>query len=105
MEMTKKEYIQRLKKELDTIELRYQGLLNENSMIGEDFRSQARENRFVAEGLEERIEDLKAEIKNLNGQNEELQLSLVVKDREIETFQMQCEEYLTYFDEMRTDRD
>ena len=105
MEMTKKEYIQRLKKELDTIELRYQGLLNENSMIGEDFRSQARENRFVAEGLEERIEDLKAEIKSLNGQNEELQLSLVVKDREIETYQMQCEEYLTYFDEMRTLRD
>ena len=46
--------------ELDTIELRYQGLLNENSMIGEDFRSQARENRFVCEGLEERIDDLKA---------------------------------------------
>ena len=77
MEMTKKEYIQRLKKELDTIELRYQGLLNENSMIGEDFRSQARENRFVCEGLEERIEDLKAEIKNLNAQNEDAELRVV----------------------------
>ena len=30
---------------------------------------------------------------------------MVVKDREIETYQMQCEEYLTYFDEMRTLRD
>jgi len=29
MEMTKKEYINKLKKELDTIELRYQHLLNE----------------------------------------------------------------------------
>jgi len=41
MEMTKKEYIGKLKKELDTIEIRYQHLLNENSMIGEDFRSRA----------------------------------------------------------------
>ena len=46
MEMTKKEYIDKLKKELDTIEIRYQHLLNENCMIGEDFRSQARENKL-----------------------------------------------------------
>ena len=74
-------------------------------MIGEDFRSQARENRFVCEGLEERIEDLKAEIKNLNLQNEESELKLVLKDRELETYMMQCEEYLTLFDDMRTNRD
>ena len=39
MEMTKKEYINKLKKELDTVETRYQHLINENAMIGEDFRS------------------------------------------------------------------
>lgn len=65
MEMTKKEYIQRLKKELDTIELRYQHLLNENIMIGEDFRSRARENLLYATSLEQRIEDLEQTIKDL----------------------------------------
>lgn len=58
MEMTKKEYIDRLKKELDTIELRYQHLLNENCMIGEDFSSRARENLEFARRLEQRNEQL-----------------------------------------------
>lgn len=53
MEMTKKEYISKLKKELDTIEQRYQHLLNENSMIGEDFRSRALNNLHYAKSLEE----------------------------------------------------
>ena len=53
MEMTKKEYIGRLKKELDTIELRYQHLLSENVMIGEDFRSQAHGNLLAARELNE----------------------------------------------------
>ena len=48
MEMTKKEYIKKLKKELDTIEQRYQHLLNENAMIGEDFRSRALANIVYA---------------------------------------------------------
>ena len=37
MENTKKEYIEKLKKELSTIEQRYQHLINEQIMIGEDF--------------------------------------------------------------------
>ena len=62
MEMTKKEYINKLKKELDTIEQRYQHLLNENAMIGEDFRSRALANIVYAQGLEQQIEELKGEI-------------------------------------------
>lgn len=58
MEMTKKEYITKLKKELDTIEQRYQHLLNENCMIGEDFRSRAADNLHYARGLEQRIDGL-----------------------------------------------
>ncbi len=63
MEMTKKEYISKLKKELDTIELRYQHLLNENSMIGEDFRSQALNNLHFAKSLEDEIQKMKDLIK------------------------------------------
>lgn len=41
MDSTKKEYIEKLKMELNVIENRYQALLNDNCMIGEDFRSRA----------------------------------------------------------------
>ena len=78
MEMTKKEYIQRLKKELDTIELRYQHLLQENSMIGEDFRSRASENLIYARDLEQRIEILQEEIKELKQKNDDKELELVI---------------------------
>ena len=61
--MTKKEYIEKLKKELDTIEVRYQHLLNENCMIGEDFRSQARENKLYSDSLLEQIRQLGEEMK------------------------------------------
>ena len=105
MEMTKKEYITKLKKELDTVELRYQHLLNENSMIGEDFRSQASKNLLYAKTLESRIEDLQDQIKSLNKTLDQKDLELVILGRESETFQMQGEETLTYYDKMRDNRD
>lgn len=48
------------------IEQRYQHLLNENCMIGEDFRSQAAENKYYSHSLEQRIEGLQNDIKKLN---------------------------------------
>ena len=57
--------IDKLKKELDTIEIRYQHLLNENCMIGEDFRSQARENKLYSDELNEEIKRLNNEIKKM----------------------------------------
>ena len=102
MEMTKKEYIQRLKKELDTIELRYQHLLQENSMIGEDFRSQAAENLIHARDLEQRIEILNEEIRVLKSKLDDKELELVVQGRLKECLMMESEEILTHYDEMRT---
>ena len=86
MEMTKKEYINKLKKELDTIELRYQHLLNENTMIGEDFRSRAHTNLIQCSELEQQIEELKAEIRNKEKE---------VEDKDIEMLQLErkCESY------------
>ena len=66
VEKTKNEHIAKLKIELGTIESRYTGLLNENCMIGEDFRSQAQENRFFCFDLERRIEELEGDVKTLN---------------------------------------
>jgi hypothetical protein len=39
MELTKKEYIEKLKEELEVIEKRYVHLINANAMLGEDYRS------------------------------------------------------------------
>jgi hypothetical protein len=39
MELTKKEYIDKLKEELEVIEKRYIHLINANAMLGEDYRS------------------------------------------------------------------
>ena len=86
MEMTKKEYIGRLKKELDTIELRYQALLNENCMIGEDFRSQALMNRLHSEQLEQQIADLNEKIKKMQGSVDEKDFEFTIQGRESESF-------------------
>ena len=86
MEMTKKEYINKLKKELDTIELRYQHLLNENAMIGEDFRSRAMANLVYANKLEQEIEDLKAEIKTKEAAADAKEIELTVMERQNENF-------------------
>jgi hypothetical protein len=44
IEQTKKEYIDKLKKELDGVEERYMKLINQNCMVGEDYRSLAYRN-------------------------------------------------------------
>ena len=40
-EKAKKEYVDKLKHELDTVEARFHKVINENNMVGEDYRSQA----------------------------------------------------------------
>ena len=105
MEMTKKEYIEKLKKELDTIEVRYQHLLNENCMIGEDFRSQARENRLYSDSLLQQIRELEEERARMQAQVDDRDLQIVQWERKGENFQMNLEEYLTCYDLMRGSRD
>ena len=105
MEMTKKEYIDKLKKELDTIEIRYQHLLNENCMIGEDFRSQARENKLYSDDLNDQIRRLKEVMKNMQLEMDDKDLQIIVWERKGEALNMNIEEYLTRYDLMRGERD
>jgi hypothetical protein len=41
IEISKKEYVAKLKHELDTVESRFLKVINENNMVGEDYRSKA----------------------------------------------------------------
>ena len=105
MEMTKKEYINKLKKELDTIELRYQHLLNENAMIGEDFRSRAMANLLLTSKLEQTIEELQMTIKQNEAVFDHKDMELVVLERVKENSQMESEEYQTRYFDARTQCD
>jgi hypothetical protein len=40
MEIAKREYIEKLKKELDVVEEKWQQISMQNAMVGEDYRSQ-----------------------------------------------------------------
>ena len=70
-------------------------------MIGEDFRSQAAENLIHARDLEQRIEILNDEIKDLKANVDNKELDLVVQGRVKESLMMEGEELLTHFDTMR----
>jgi len=37
--ISKEQFIDRLKKELNTVEARFHKIINENNMVGEDYRS------------------------------------------------------------------
>lgn len=53
MEATKKEYIDKLRTELEGIDLRNQAQLMENAMVGEDYRSRAANNLVIIIELKE----------------------------------------------------
>jgi hypothetical protein len=39
LQITKQQYIDKLKRELNTVESRFMKVINENNMVGEDYRS------------------------------------------------------------------
>jgi len=61
IEQTKKEYIDKLKKELDGVEDRYMKLINQNCMVGEDYRALAYRNYETILNHEAENEKRKAE--------------------------------------------
>lgn len=103
--MSKKEYIDQLKKQLDEIDIRWQHLLNEQIMIGEDFRSRAFNNLDYSTSLEKKIEELNELLKKKDDVVDEKDMEMVVLQRQIDMNAMQAEEHLNHFDNMRTNRD
>lgn len=68
-EIAKKEYVSKLKHELDTVEARFFKIINENNMVGEDYRSQAVHNLHKYVDLkmkyEENLEKMHAAIEKV----------------------------------------
>ena len=56
MEVSKRQHIDKLKRELDTVEERFHKVINENNMVGEDIRSRAFMNLDRILELEELLE-------------------------------------------------
>jgi len=63
-EQSKKELVARLRNELDTVEERFLKIINQNNMVGEDYRMRAAMNfeRLIAEKVKNK--DLEETIKN-----------------------------------------
>ncbi len=93
MEITRKEYINRLKKELDSVEGRYQQIINENCMHGEDYRSWAYENMQREVKHSRTIAKLKVVISEKDSLIEEHLGTIVERNKEIEQEMMRNEEY------------
>lgn len=66
MEATKKEYIDKLKKELENVEERYMSMINQNCMVGEDYRAYAFKHAETIGNLTEKLEDKKVELEQKN---------------------------------------
>lgn len=105
MEQTKKEYIAKLKKELDTIETRYQQIINENSMVGEDFRSQAYLNFHKSVGLRLAIDELEAKLNNANDLIKTRGSTIEEKANYIYRLEMNIEELLCHYQILREQKD
>lgn len=62
MEATKKEYIDKLKKELENVEERYMLIINQNCMVGEDFRAYAFKHVETIGDLKGKLEEKRVEV-------------------------------------------
>lgn len=69
MESSKKQHIEKLKVELNTADERYQLIVQENAMIGEDYRSRAAHNYDIFSEQAVRIKAMKKQIKSLEAEN------------------------------------
>ena len=79
-QISKQQYIDKLKKELNTVESRYTRILNDNAMVGEDFRSQAFLNmhkylqlRIYTDEADARILVLEKDLKFFKDKSEKLE--------------------------------
>ena len=61
IEATKSEFIEKLKKELASVEERYLNVINQNCMVGEDFRTIAYINHDQVVELSQTLESKQAE--------------------------------------------
>ena len=95
IESTKKEYIDRLKRELDTIEQRYQQIVNENCMLGEDYRSQAHHNMERNIMLSRTVANLRDMIDAKNETIKEMDISITAHKTETEQEMMRYEDAMT----------
>ena len=92
MEATKKEYINKIKQELDQVEEKWIHINDENIMTGEDYRSQAHRMTFMLQDLNKQIDDLNMQLTAQQSEIEGLQLQLSEKTEQYENEQHFSEE-------------
>ena len=94
MEATKKEYIDKLKKELENVEERYMMIINQNCMVGEDYRAFAFKHVETIGNLTGELEEKRVQLVQKNQTINELFASSEEKQRQLECERMFQEELL-----------
>jgi hypothetical protein len=93
-EQSKKEYIMRLKRELETVEERFVKIINQNTMISEDYRSQAYLNFNKLVNVRMNLRDKCEELDYSASQIKEIQEQLKVQHQEHQNNLMVIEDQL-----------
>jgi len=97
MEATKKEYIDKLKLELDAIKERNDKDLMENAMVGEDYRSRAAHNLIIIIQHRQKIAELDAQLLEAQEDNAKKDVDLGKWIVETEILNMDKEEFAAHF--------
>ena len=94
MEVVKTEYIDKLKKDLATVETRFNVTVNENAMVGEDHRSSVMRSLEWLNNDSRTIEMLKEVVAQKDITIQEFELRVRVKCEEREQEMMRVEEWI-----------
>lgn len=94
IEATKSEFIDKLKKELANVEERYLVVINQNCMVGEDFRTIAYRNHDQVVALSQTLDEKKAEFKRFEASVSDMFLANQTLTQQLEIAFMQQEDQL-----------
>lgn len=94
MEVTKKEYIDKLKRELENVEERYLFTINQNCMVGEDYRSTAFKNMELIKNLTVTVKAREDELVNRDSTIIGLNIQIQELNRQLENERMCVEDQL-----------
>lgn len=94
MEASKREYIEKLKRELDVVEDKWLAINNENCMVGEDYRSQALQLHNIIANLNRTIQSREAALIERQDLIDKQVIDLTEANEQIENQTMYSEDLL-----------
>lgn len=109
-ELSKKEIVGRLRKELDTVEDRFLKIINQNNMVGEDYRMRAALNfermvmaQVTCKELQEELDIKRAKVAKYEVELPKVEFDLETTSMSLEDFSHRCIKAHEKIEKMRND--